>query len=75
LYWAKTRVPGAHWAVNLALGRPVQAPLAQSNLYPVTRLLDILWRQSCEEVHVRFTDHQGNRGVLLFARRASVGVI
>lgn len=70
LYWARTRVPGAHWALNLALGRAPQAPLMQNNLYSVTRLLDILWHHGCEEVHVQFTDHQGNRGVLLFARRA-----
>jgi SAM-dependent methyltransferase len=74
LYWARTRIPAAHWALNLALGRPAQAPLMQSNLYSVTRLLDILWHAECEEVHVRFTDHQGNRGVLLFARRTALQV-
>ncbi|HKW48861.1 MAG TPA: methyltransferase domain-containing protein [Gemmatimonadaceae bacterium] len=71
LYWARTRIPAAHWTLNLALGRPLQAPLMQSNLYSVTRLLDILWQAGCEEVHVRFTNHQGNRGVLLFAHRAA----
>jgi SAM-dependent methyltransferase len=75
LYWARTRIPGAHWALNLALGRSGRAPLMQNNLYSVTRLLDMLWRAGCEEVHVRFTDHQGNRGVLLFARRAAAGIM
>jgi SAM-dependent methyltransferase len=74
LYWARTRVPGAHWALNLARGRPAKAPLMQSNRYSVTRLLDILLRQGCGEVHVRFSDHQGNRGVLLFARKGPVEV-
>lgn len=74
VYWARTRVPGAHWALNLALGRPARAPLMQSNRYSVTRLLDILWRQGCAEAHVRFSDHQGYRGVLLFARKAPVEV-
>jgi SAM-dependent methyltransferase len=72
LYWARTRVPGAHWALNLALGRPATAPLMQSNRYSITRLLDILWREGCAEAHVRFSDPQGNRGVLLFARKGPV---
>jgi hypothetical protein len=41
----------------------------QINRYSVTRLLDILWRAGCPEVHVRFSDHGGYRGVLLFARK------
>jgi 2-polyprenyl-3-methyl-5-hydroxy-6-metoxy-1,4-benzoquinol methylase len=74
LYWARTRIPGAHLALNVTSGRPARAPLMQSNRYSVTRLLDILWRAGCAEVHVRFSDHDGYRGVLLFARRASVEV-
>jgi len=74
LYWARTRVPGAHWALNLALGRPSRSPLMQSNRYSVTRLLDLLLRQGCAEVHVRFSDHQGYRGALLFARKGPVEV-
>jgi len=74
LYWARTRVPGAHWLLNVVLGRSVTAPLMQVNEYSVTRLLDILWRQGCTEVHVRFSDHQGQRGVLLFARKSPAAV-
>ena len=74
LYWARTHVPGAHLALNVALGRPARAPLMQINRYSVTRLLDILWRKGCAEVHVRFSDHGGYRGVLLFARKAPVEV-
>lgn len=74
LYWARTHVPGAHWALNVARGRPARAPLMQSNRYSVTRLLDILWREGCAEVHVRFSDHQGYRGALLFARKAPTEV-
>jgi len=74
LYWARTRVPGAHWGLNLALGRPAGAPLMQINEYSVTRLLDLLRREGCADVHVRFSDHDGDRGVLLFARKAPVAV-
>jgi SAM-dependent methyltransferase len=69
LYWARTRLPGAHWALNLARGRPARTPMMQVNRYSVTRLLDILSNTGCPEVHVRFTNHNGYRGVLLFARK------
>jgi SAM-dependent methyltransferase len=69
LYWARTRVPGAHAALNLLLGRSPRAPMMQGNAYSVTRLLEILRARRCGEVHVRFTDHQGNLGVLLFFRK------
>jgi SAM-dependent methyltransferase len=70
-HWARTRVPGAHWALNIARGRPPGTPMMQSNPYSVTRLLDILSSTGCPEVHVRFTNHDGYRGVLLFARKNS----
>ena len=69
LYWARTHVPGAHWALNLARGRSASTPVMQSNRYSVTRLLDILSSAGCPEVYVRFTNHQEHRGVLLFARK------
>ena len=68
-YWARTKLPGAHWALNIARGRPARTPMMQSNRYSVTRLLDILSSTGCPEVYVRFTDHGGYRGVLLFARK------
>jgi SAM-dependent methyltransferase len=71
LYWARTRLPGAHWALNIARGRPASTPMMQANRYSVTRLLDILSGAGCPEVHVRFTNHDGYRGVLLFARKGA----
>ena len=69
LYWARTRLPAAHWALNIARGRPARTPIMQVNRYSVTRLLDILSSEGCPEVHVRFTNHDGYRGVILFARK------
>ena len=71
VHWARTRVPGAHWALNIARGRPAGTPMMQSNPYSVTRLLDILSSAGCPEVHVRFTNHDGYRGVMLFARKGA----
>lgn len=74
LYWLRVNVPGAKWALNLVRGRPMRAPVMQMNEYSVTRLLDILWSEGCGETHVRFSEHGGDRGVLLFARKAQVPV-
>jgi SAM-dependent methyltransferase len=71
-YWLRMRVPGAKWVLNLARGRSVRAPVMQMNVYSVTRLLDTLWDEGCSEMHVRFSDHGGARGVLIFARKAAL---
>jgi trans-aconitate methyltransferase len=72
LYWARMNAPGAKWALNLARGRTPTAPVMQMNAYSVTRLLDLLSNTGCREVHVRFSDHNGARGALLFARKSEV---
>ena len=74
VYWLRMNVPGGKWALNLARGRSLRAPVIQMNEYSVTRLLEILWREGCREAHVRFSDHDGARGVLIFARKAAVPV-
>ena len=74
LYWARVSAPGAKAAVNLAHGRSLTAPFMQMNAYSVTRLLDLLFDEGCREVHVRFSEHNGARGVLLFARKSDAPV-
>lgn len=74
LYWARVNVPGAKSAFNLARGRAMSLPIMQLNEYSITRLLDLLWGEGCREVHVRFSDHGGARGVLLFARKSDAPI-
>jgi len=74
IYWARVNVPGAKAAVNLVRRRPVGTPVMQMNAYSITRLLDLLWDAGCREVHVRFSDHAGARGALLFARKSDVPI-
>ena len=74
LYWLRVNVPGGKWALNLLRGRALRSPVMQMNEYSVTRLLDTLWNEGCSEMHVRFSDHDGARGVLIFARKAEVPV-
>src|SRR4051812_48698810 len=71
IYWARLRVPGAQAAMNLARGRSINAPFMQMNKYSITRLLEALRGERCTEVYVRFSDHGGARGVLLFARKSN----
>jgi SAM-dependent methyltransferase len=73
-YWVRVNVPGARWAINLARGRARSAPVMQMNEYSITRLLDLLCSEGCREVHVRFSDHGGARGALLFARKSDTPV-
>jgi hypothetical protein len=74
LYWLRMKVPGGKWALNLVRRRSMRAPVMQMNAYSVTGLFDILWDEGCSEMHVRFSDHDGARGVLIFARKAAVPV-
>jgi SAM-dependent methyltransferase len=69
VYWTRMVVPGGRQILNLVRGKPMRAPVMQMNAYSVTRLLDILASRGCRDIHVRFSDHSGARGVLLFARK------
>ncbi len=74
LYWSRMNVPGAKVLLNLAKRRTPTAPVMQMNAYSVTRLADILRDAGCREIHVRFSDHDGARGVLLFARKSDAPI-
>ena len=73
-YWARLHVPGANALLNLVHGRAPNAPIMQMNSYSATRVLDILRSEGCHEVHVRFSDHGGARGLLLFARKGDEAI-
>ena len=70
LYWARHNAPGVNALINLSRRRAANTPLMQMNAYSITRLLDILSDEGCQEVHVRFSNHNGARGVMLFARKS-----
>ncbi len=74
LYWTRMKIPGGKTLLNLLRGRSPGAPVMQMNVYSVTRLLDILWEEGCAEVHIRFSEHNGARGVLLFARKTDAPI-
>ena len=74
LYWSRMHVPGARALLNLARRRSVDTPVMQMNAYSITNLLDILRDAGCREVHVRYSDHDGARGALLFARKSDASI-
>ena len=74
IYWARMHLPGARQILNLALRRSPSAPVMQMNAYSVTRLVDLLRDAGCADIHVRFSDHDGARGVLLFARKSNAPI-
>lgn len=74
VYWARMNAPGAKWLLNVARGRAAGAPVMQMNAYPIAGFLDSLYTAGCREAHIRFSDHNGARGALIFARKAAVPV-
>lgn len=63
-------VPGAHALANVLRGRPPLRPLMQMNLYPLNSIFAALQSLGCQRIAVRFSDHSGYLGVLLFLQRA-----
>jgi SAM-dependent methyltransferase len=73
---AQNRIPFVNMARNFLRGRPVTEPPMQMNEYDVNRLLQILHKHGCHDVHLRFTETsvhgRGFYGVILvFRKRAS----
>jgi SAM-dependent methyltransferase len=65
----RKRIAGVHWLLERVRGR-VPQPFMQMNLYPLNSLFAELQRHGCDRVAVRFSDHFGHLGVVLFAQRA-----
>jgi SAM-dependent methyltransferase len=72
LHWMRRHVPGVHNVANLVQGRGVQYPLMDMYNYDLNRVLAILQELGCHECHVRFTDHGGHLGVVLFFVKRSL---
>lgn len=68
---ARQVIPFAHAIANVLRGRPASAPFMQMNAYSLTRILNLLQRNGCHDVHIRFTDHGGVLGAVFFFRKAA----
>jgi SAM-dependent methyltransferase len=61
--------PFVHNLRNLIMGRGLSYPLIQMNHYNLNNLFLILQETGCHSSYVRFTNHSGHYGVLLFFQK------
>jgi len=65
----RATAPYVHNFVNLAHGRSFTYPHMQMNEYKVNHLLRLLQQHGCHRVHIRFSDHGGYLGIVLFFKK------
>lgn len=71
VYETRTRSGIAHAIFNVLRGNSWSRPLMQMNLYSINRILDILYRAGCANVHMEFSCHFGWRGVMVYFEKVS----
>ena len=67
--WGRRSLPLFHGLWNWRHGKRFDAPWMQMNRYDQNRLLRILQDAGCHRVELRFTNHFGHRGVVLFFQK------
>jgi|SRR5688572_1618591 len=65
-------VPYGHNLFNLAKGRPFRYPHVEMNLYNLNRLILHLQEHGCHQVHLRFSEHGKQIGVILFFKKTAL---
>lgn len=65
-------VPFAVNFYNLARGRGFFNPDMQMRYYDLNRILDELYLCGCQDVHVRFSDHEHSIGAMIYFRKRLV---
>ena len=72
LRFARRSLRPLHHLLNLREGKPLGRPLMQMNRYDLNRVFRVLQDRGGHCGLVRFTNHFGHRGVLLFVRKRSL---
>src|SRR5215475_3787813 len=75
LHRLRATVPFVHNLVNLAKGRPFKYPNVEMNSYNLNRLILLLQEHGCHRVHLRFSEHSGHRGVVLFFKKGALPLL
>lgn len=65
----RKKVPLVNGLVNVVQGRPLRYPLMQMNNYSLNRIFAVLQETGCQHSYLRFTDHGGHLGVVLFFQK------
>lgn len=55
---------------NLAKGQELGRPAMQMNSYSLNRIFEILMLAGCSQLNIEFSDHNGNRGVMIYFQKA-----
>jgi ubiquinone/menaquinone biosynthesis C-methylase UbiE len=71
----RATVPYVQNFVNLAKGRSFRYPHMQMNDYKVNQLLLLLQQHGCHRVHIRFSDHGGYLGIVLFFKKEALPLL
>lgn len=73
-YWLHTSVPLAHNLINLFKGRKFNHPYTLIVEYDLSKLLRIIHDGGCEHVYLRYSNHNGLLGVMLFCQKKRAGI-
>jgi SAM-dependent methyltransferase len=71
LYEVRSRSGIVHSILNMAQGKKFSRPFMQMNNYSINRVLDVLYRAGCSNVHIEFSDHFGWRGAMVYFEKNS----
>jgi SAM-dependent methyltransferase len=74
VHWTLRNIPFAWNLYNLLSGKQLTYPIMQSNFYQLNRLFAIIQERGVERVHLEFTRHKRNSGVMLYIRREELVV-
>ena len=64
-------IPPAHYLANLIYGKPMGEPLMEKNIYDLNRLMTLLQRNGCGNVHLRFHGRGKMRSAIIFFSKAA----
>jgi SAM-dependent methyltransferase len=67
--WMRRTLPLVNGFVNIARGRAFSYPMMQMNSYRLPAIFSLLRAEGVDGCHMRFTDHGGHLGVMLYAKR------
>jgi SAM-dependent methyltransferase len=70
--WARRSLPGANTLWNRRHRLPSDAPWMQMYRYDLNRVFLLLQDKGCHRCVVRFSNHVGHRGVVLFFRKTAL---
>ena len=73
VHWMRKTIPLVNGLVNVIQGRPFRDAMMQMNSYDMNQICLVLQEKGCNNVCMRFTDHGGHLGVVLFFMKEATG--